>query len=828
MNIETMLSALTKAKAWSGNPENAPTLGAHSRSVQKQLRNAQFKINKLKGSMSSKPSIGIYGPSQVGKSYLTAKLAENKNNKLITKLDKNYNFLTEINPAGGKESTALVTRFTTDLEPIDPKFPVKARILSEEDLVCILANSYYFDNTDPNYPSSEDIHLTLNEHFSNNENDENNENVSQIESYLDEKVFSRDLRERFSPVWSAFGAMGSKITPNQKVSLYALFWNNNSRFTELFIALSNLLEQIKQSNYIYLPMISILPRDTSVIDVATLEQLGNIEASSTITVKYGKNKIDVQRALLCAVISELVLPIDQPKNDLFEQADLLDFPGARTRFEREIDLNITVGMNEFFLRGKIDFLFQKYSMNHGIDALILCVKPGPMNVRDLPKSVDDWISCNAIKSAKNSNLFLSLTRFDEHIPDAAGRADNDGARFDNSIESGLLQPFLTSDDAWPTNWDGANFKNVFPIRNPNYPLEGYFKYARGKEVSVVKDKLKRFSELRTAFLATDNVKKFIKSPAKKWDSLLSANDGGVLNLTSELEDLDLKDLKGKNADIQISTIKKDTLNILSQYYMSDDSNERFESEREIFEQIYPQILKIYTSGNFPTLLNMLSMKYETVLACLKNNARGSDDANELNIATNGATQPAMPDILTRATNESTEPNLGTELEPQDTFTKMADAVLSSWINSITLGHDASSILIKLNTEQTAFEFITKHVAHENRISQLRKSLSEKFKNWDFGLASDANLLAITKISCETINAAVAPRTLSRVNPLAFDGVISDFTINTPPSTQKVWEKWINNFGQAIEANCQVDSISNYNKSQNDQLKFVLDELRPQN
>jgi hypothetical protein len=465
-------------------------------------------------------------------------------------------------------------------------------------------------------------------------------------------------------------------------------------------------------------------------------------------------------------------------------------------------------------------------MNHGIDALILCVKPGPMNVKDLPKSVSDWITSNAVKSAINNNLFLALTRFDEHIPDAAGRADNDGARFDNSIESGLLQPFLTSDDAWPKNWDSANFKNVFPIRNPNYPLEGYFKYALGKEVSVVEDKLKRFSELRTAFLEAENVIKFIKSPAKKWDSLLSANDGGVLNLTSELEDLDLRNLKSKNADIQISTIKKDTVNILSQYYISNDSNERFDSELIIFGQIYPQILKIYTSGNFPTLLNMLSLKYETVLACLKNNLRGSDDANKLNIATNSATQPALPEILTRAINESTEPEVGTKVVVPDTFTKMADAVLSSWINSITLGHDASSILTKLNTEQTAYEFITKHVAHENRISQLRKRLTENFKNWDFGLASDANLLAITKISCETINAAVAPRTLSQANTLAFDGVISDFATNTPPSTQKVWEKWINNFGETIETNCQVDFGNNYNKSQNDQLKFVLDELRP--
>ena len=826
MGIESTASALSKAKAWSGNAENAATLGAHSRSVQKQLRKAQFKIEKLTVSGAKKPAIGIFGPSQVGKSYLTAKLAENKNNELVTKLDKNYNFLTEINPSGGKESTALVTRFTTDTNPVDPKFPLKAEILSEEDLVCILANSYYFDNSDPNYPTSEDIHLTLDKHFKNDEADQPSENkkLSQIESYLDEKVFSRELRERFSPVWNAFDTAGNRLSTNQKIQLYALLWNNNTRFTELFISISSLLDEINQSNHIYLPMNSILPREHSVIDVVSLEQLGNNSESDTVTVKFGENKTDVQRSILCAVISELVLPIDKPQNNLFEQADLLDFPGARTRFEREIDQNNNTEMGEFFLRGKIDFLFQKYSMDHSIDALVLCIKPGPMNVRDLPKSVDDWITVNGVKSKTHSNLFLALTRFDEHIPDAAGRKDEDSTRFENSIESGLIQPFSTSDDAWPENWDSGKFKNVFPIRNPNYPLEGYFQYKDGREVSIVKTKVKRLTELRKAFLETKNIGKYVNFPEKKWDSLVNVNDGGVLNLTAAIEVLDLISLKQANADSQNLTINKDIFEILSQYYVSDDGDARFETERKVFSQLYPKILKIYTSGSFPTLLNMLSLRHETVLDCLKNNLHSAESSGELGLPEGSLPIPSMPDILIDKHKANKENDIDEAEVAQDSFTKMADAVLSSWINSISLGNDASTIFKKLNTEHTVFEFITKHIAHENKIKQLKEILSEKFKNWDFGLARDANFLAITKITCETINSEVAPSGPITANLNDFNNVVSDFATNAPPSTKKVWERWINNFGETIKDNCKDGLIFKYNPEQNNELKFVLDEL----
>ena len=85
--------------------------------------------------MSLKPTIGIYGPSQAGKSYLTAKFAENQNGKLSVNMDKEYDFLRDINPSGGRESTALVSRFSTDTIQTNKDYPIQAKLLSEAEIV---------------------------------------------------------------------------------------------------------------------------------------------------------------------------------------------------------------------------------------------------------------------------------------------------------------------------------------------------------------------------------------------------------------------------------------------------------------------------------------------------------------------------------------------------------------------------------------------------------------------------------------------------------------------------------------------------------------------
>ncbi|MFM7415442.1 MAG: virulence factor SrfC family protein, partial [Alphaproteobacteria bacterium] len=86
--------------------------------------------------------VSVFGPSQQGKSYLIASLARKEGKPTTIRFGEALRgFNRDINPDGGKESTGLVTRFTT--RPVNglPGMPVVCRMLSETDIVKIMANA---------------------------------------------------------------------------------------------------------------------------------------------------------------------------------------------------------------------------------------------------------------------------------------------------------------------------------------------------------------------------------------------------------------------------------------------------------------------------------------------------------------------------------------------------------------------------------------------------------------------------------------------------------------------------------------------------------------
>lgn len=116
-----------------------------------KLRIVRNLVRRLGRAASQPMSVGFFGISQAGKSYLISALAAGANGHLETQLeDTRLDFIEHVDPGGkGGEATGLVTRFTR--RPVDaPRgYPIQLTLFSEVDLIKVLGNAFFndFDHT---------------------------------------------------------------------------------------------------------------------------------------------------------------------------------------------------------------------------------------------------------------------------------------------------------------------------------------------------------------------------------------------------------------------------------------------------------------------------------------------------------------------------------------------------------------------------------------------------------------------------------------------------------------------------------------------------------
>ena len=137
-----------KARLWIDDVrKTAVSVANEAHGLTNSARKAENLARKLQGAAGRRNCVGVFGPSQAGKSYLVSALARRPLGQLTADFAGTHkDFLTEINPPGDRESTGLVTRFTAH-KSAEADHPVELRLLSETDVVKILANSFYSTST---------------------------------------------------------------------------------------------------------------------------------------------------------------------------------------------------------------------------------------------------------------------------------------------------------------------------------------------------------------------------------------------------------------------------------------------------------------------------------------------------------------------------------------------------------------------------------------------------------------------------------------------------------------------------------------------------------
>jgi hypothetical protein len=604
---------LRGALAWT-NKSSFPGIANNYR-LQKDLRRSIFQTKKLERAASSKMCVGVYGASQAGKSYLVSVLARRGTSALTAVLgDREVDFIRHINPEGGKESTGLVTRFTIDRVETPENFPIKAKLLSELDLIKIFVNSFSYDilpdehdDIDQHLQDIERVLASV-ESLPHGVSPIAIEDVFDLEEYCNSRFVSNTRLQALkkSDFWARAPELLPRLGEDGRVKMIELLWEGIPALTRTYRLLAAELRRLSYPEFVYCASTALFDLDNeewvrsvhSIINVSTLDGLGSPDARSLDVLTDQNVTASISISTLCGLISELIIPLKETPHDFFEFTDLLDFPGARSRNARPKNnelLSSTDVQVENYLRGKVAYLFDKYSSEFELSSMLLCVGPSNQEVSGLPRLVEDWVEKTHGKSPEERDklpnaLFLVLTKFDQEFSQGAGRT-SDGTRWSTRLEASLLKPFGAHSHrtSWVNRWDSNGpFRNTYWLRNPNVDQLGLIQYqgeaGNSPEIGFVAERVNHISLLRQEFVTNSSVLQHFQNPSDAWEAGMQLNDGGIQYLVQGLRAICRPLVKARQVEEQINGIAQDREQDLKKYFVSTAIQDIAREKNELAER----------------------------------------------------------------------------------------------------------------------------------------------------------------------------------------------------------------------------------------------------
>ena len=610
------------AIAWVGYGENRDKVGADVTSLRREFRRSHIRVRKLANAAKRNMCVGVYGPSQAGKSYLISVLGRPKGGELMAAfdgVDEPLRYLDQINPEGQGESTGLVTRFTAARVPAEPGFPIKVRLLSEADVARVLANAFAMDGdgAEP-APSGEEIEELL-------ANAEAKVGDSMDPAFATEEMW--DVQEYvsgefgrlayFAPLrtyWDRAAAAAPKLDPAGRAELLSVLWGRHRPLTELFLSLASHLKALGDAREAFVPIAALSPREQSIIDVQTLKELDGEAAFPTVDVRTASGaSATMARGELTALVSEVIVPMAGMPWNFMKETDLLDFPGTRNRFTHDLADYLEKGeapLAQLFLRGKVAYLFDRYVAEQELTSMLLCVGEGNMEAKDLPGLIERWIAATHGSTPEQRLkarciLFFVLTKFDTLLLESGGAGDDPRTRFDRRIQNSMIEPFGKLPDSWLNRWAGnAPFRNTFWLRNPKYEAT-VIEYGEGREVRLRPDREDRIAELREGAVGSELVRRHFDDPDSAWKEAMEIDDGGVTRLAGALAEVCVPSVKLAQIEDQLDIQVRHLLRRLVSYYESSDIDTRLAEKREAAGRLVDALDNCFDRNRWGELMEAL-------------------------------------------------------------------------------------------------------------------------------------------------------------------------------------------------------------------------------
>ncbi|EKV32260.1 virulence factor SrfC like protein [Caenispirillum salinarum AK4] len=610
-----MAAACRQALDWFG--DNEKIVGYRRANLERLFKKNAVEALKLANAAERPMSVGVFGASQAGKSFLTGSFIAPKDNpiKVIFGDEKNpvrMDFLSEVNPTGGDETTGLVTRFSIrHRRPPSNDYPVTLRLLTEGDIIKILANTFTLDlRAKPERAFSQAVLTELTGAAESVRQDAVQpglpvESILDLEQYIQEELEDHPLNKEEAlreEYWLTLERLAPNLRAAERAKLVAPLWGEIPEFTDLYLELRGALDSIGHPGFVYVPLDAIRDRARGVLHVQTIYHLdpANEDGSFaqdgvdqvTVMAENGRTA-SLRKAVVTALTAELLVTLEDKPWPFLEHTDLLDFPGARgresktaTEFFRGGEDTKPQNRAYCFLRGKIAVLFDKYSAELDLNTMLLCSDDRNQEVRKLAELIQRWVARTHGATAQDrlnckTALMLCMTKADTLFDRKAG------ATMEESV-SARLRKDITFYQSWMKRWAGDQpFDNVVFARNPKFQRRDLFAYEDApdgapegfvpQETGLLDaPEMERFKQ---TFREISFVQEHVADPDERVDAILSLNDGGISYIAKKLAPTCDPDLKFNQIRPRALSLAERMRNTLTEFYEAGDVAQRVAERR---------------------------------------------------------------------------------------------------------------------------------------------------------------------------------------------------------------------------------------------------------
>jgi hypothetical protein len=631
------------------------------RATLNELGKLRRRAKRLEQAAGLRPTLAMFGISQVGKSFLVSNLARSSQQSVLqidgvglsesevaTVLNTPgpISFIDHINPKSeNNEATGVITRFTTHYDPTARGY--KVRLFSQTDLVKVLTTAYQ-RNIQVEYeaPLEDRTILATIDKLQQMavtgapQPGMTADDVLDVRDFVQNVLFDKAVAQNLHrhEYWDAIAESVARLDPAERYQAFSFLWHQNPFFDQLFQQLSRELGRLHFATEGWCGLEAIAPTTHTIVDVTRLSEWdGNPKGDVAVRVAGG-GTVQVGRSVLTALTAELVLPLpksiaNDPARRFLQEADILDFPGARSWEQKSRDVfdeSDTSEKMSTFLRGKVAYLFDRYNETFEISSLLFCHDNSQVNVNTLPKLLYDWIKANVgasveAREAREQALlnlvpadvrgdlqrvnpfFFILTKINTNLNASDRTKEGQPQEHDQKWNSRLVKNYSdpmskATLDKWTESWNRVGgMKNTFIVRDPN-PKFSEPCYAQSGGVEVVNEPFRSvFNDLRTSFVNHPDVNNYFYDPARMWQEAIEPGQTGLPYLIRYLTPACHPAIKNEQIKAALEAVRHEAGRELCTHYEGGSVEEKLKRARERRDRVIRpmrQLVKDRTLGQF--------------------------------------------------------------------------------------------------------------------------------------------------------------------------------------------------------------------------------------